>query len=110
MSVISLECKDAYRLWPHGGPSSPWWYLLIEEPLQPPVFLLQGQPAPTQEEKLILISVIPDFHLLHIPVSAPLGVVMAELDLVDDTQVSGLNDEGVSLEGPNMGAWQGTSL
>lgn len=35
---------------------------------------------------------------------------MAELDLVDDTQVSGLNDEGVSLEGPNMRAWQGTSL
>lgn len=32
---------------------------------------------------------------------------MAELDLVDDTQVSGLDDEGVSLGSPDVGTWVG---
>lgn len=83
----------------------PLTHLLVKEPLKSPVLLLQGQPAPAQEQELILVGVIPDLHLLHVPVRAPLGIVMAELDLVDDAQVSGLNDEGVSLGEPGMETW-----
>lgn len=81
----------------------PLTHLLVKEPLQSPVLLLQGQPAPTQEQEFVLIGVVPDLHLLHVPIRAPLRVVMAELDLVDDAQVRGLDDEGVGLGGPEAG-------
>lgn len=78
-------------------PHLPFTHLLIKEPLQSPILLLQGQPASTQEQELILIGVVPDLYLLHVPVCAPLGIVVAELDLVDDAQVRSLDNEGVGL-------------
>lgn len=92
-------------------PPPPLLHLLIEEPLEPAVLLLQGQPAPAQEQELVLIGVVPDLHLLHVPVRTPLGVVVAELDLVDDTQVGGLDDERVRLGSPDGGTgWRCTPL
>lgn len=67
------------------------------------ILLLQGQPASTQEQEFVLIGVIPDLYLLYIPVCTPFGVVVAKLDLVDDAQVSSLDDEGICLGSPDCG-------